>query len=145
MTSKNARRLNSMRDPAPPPPPPQHKQNPVARIDTEALRERVRMIPVGEIKPSHHNARTHSPKQIRQIADSIRAFGFTSPLLVDEHLNLIAGHGRYAAALSLRMSEIPVLVLLGLSAAKATCPRDRRQQDPGECGLGSGTSRDRDS
>ena len=117
MTSKNARRLNSMRDPAPPPPP-QHKQNPVARIDTEALRERVRMIPVGEIKPSHHNARTHSPKQIRQIADSIRAFGFTSPLLVDEHLNLIAGHGRYAAALSLRMSEIPVLVLLGLSAAK---------------------------
>jgi hypothetical protein len=98
--------------------PPQHKQNAVASIDTEALRERVRMIPVGEIEPSHDNARTHSSKQIRHIAESIRVFGFTSPLLVDEHLNLIAGHGRYAAALSLRMSEIPVLVLSGLSAAK---------------------------
>ena len=70
------------------------------------------------ITPNPHNPRTHPPKQIRQIADSIHAFGFTSPLLVDEDLNLIAGHGRFAAALTLGMSEIPVLVLSGLSAAK---------------------------
>ena len=76
------------------------------------------MVPIDRITPNPHNPRTHPPKQIRQIADSIHAFGFTSPLLVDEDLNLIAGHGRFAAALTLGMSEIPVLVLSGLSAAK---------------------------
>jgi ParB/RepB/Spo0J family partition protein len=88
------------------------------RLGNEALRERVRMVPIDRITPNPHNPRTHPPKQIRQIADSIHAFGFTSPLLVDEDLNLIAGHGRFAAALTLGMSEIPVLVLSGLSPAK---------------------------
>ena len=90
----------------------------IPRLGNEALRERVRMVPIDRITPNPHNPRTHPPKQIRQIADSIHAFGFTSPLLVDEDLNLIAGHGRFAAARTLGMSEVPVLVLSGLSAAK---------------------------
>ena len=46
------------------------------------------------IKPNPRNARTHSKKQIRQIADSIGAFGFTVPVIIDENSMLLAGHGR---------------------------------------------------
>jgi hypothetical protein len=87
-------------------------------VDIEALRQRVRMVPIDQIKTNPYNLRTHPSKQIRQIARSIRAFGFTTLLLVDEDLNLIAGHGRLEAAQSEGMAEIPVLVLSGLSAAK---------------------------
>jgi ParB-like nuclease domain len=89
-----------------------------AALGNEALRERVRMVPIDRITPNPHNSRTHPPKQIRQIADSIHAFSFRSPLLVDEDLNVIACHGRFAATPALGMSEIPVLVWSGLSAAK---------------------------
>ena len=47
-----------------------------------------------ELKPHLRNARTHSKRQIRQIADSIQAFGFTSPILIDKAGTIIAGHGR---------------------------------------------------
>lgn len=46
------------------------------------------------LKPSAHNARTHSKKQIRQVAASIKEFGFTNPILVDDKLQVIAGHAR---------------------------------------------------
>jgi ParB-like chromosome segregation protein Spo0J len=55
-------------------------------------------IRVDALKPSKRNAHTHSKKQIRQIADSIAAFGFVVPILIDETGNIIAGHGRYEAA-----------------------------------------------
>jgi hypothetical protein len=84
----------------------------------EALYERVKIVPINKVKTNPNNPRIHSPKQIREIASSIRAFGFTSLLLVDEDLNLIAGHGRLEAARSEGMVEIPALVLSGLSAAK---------------------------
>jgi hypothetical protein len=54
-------------------------------------------ISIRQIKPDSRNARTHSAKQIRQIANSIVAFGFTNPLLVSEDCELIAGFGRYEA------------------------------------------------
>ena len=61
-----------------------------------------RMRKLHELKPAARNARTHSRKQVRQIADSIRAFGFTNPVLVDQDSQVIAGHGRLAAAQLLR-------------------------------------------
>src|SRR5712672_2694277 len=74
-----------------------------------------RLLTVKEIKGNPRNARTHSRAQILQIADSIKACGFGSPLLVDETLTLIAGHGRFKAAELLGMGDIPAVQLLGLS------------------------------
>src|ERR1035437_6035105 len=79
---------------------------------------RVQQIAISQIKPNPRNARKHSAKQIRQIADSIVAFGFTNPILVGEDGELIAGHGRYKAAQLLGRSKVPVIVLTGLSPAK---------------------------
>ena len=78
----------------------------------------IQWIAVDALKPSARNARTHSKKQIRQIADSITAFGFLVPLLIDDGGNIIAGHGRFAAAVLLGLREVPVIRVEGLSEAK---------------------------
>jgi ParB-like chromosome segregation protein Spo0J len=67
--------------------------------------------PIDRLVPYERNARTHSPEQIAQIAASIQEFGFTNPILVDEDAGVIAGHGRLAAAQSLGLREVPVVVL----------------------------------
>lgn len=69
----------------------------------------------GELIDNPRNARTHSKKQVRQIARSIEAFGFTNPILIDEKNQLIAGHGRLAAANLLGLERVPVIRLEGLS------------------------------
>jgi ParB-like chromosome segregation protein Spo0J len=74
--------------------------------------------PVAELRAHPGNARVHSPAQIEQIKASMLAFGFTNPLLVDEHGVLIAGHGRLEAALALGIARVPVIVLGHLSAAQ---------------------------
>ena len=56
------------------------------------------MWPLDRLIPSPRNARTHSAAQVAEIAGSIRAFGFTNPILVGEDGDVIAGHGRLAAA-----------------------------------------------
>ena len=66
---------------------------------------------VERLKPYEHNARTHSPEQVAQIAASIVEFGFTNPILVDGKDGIIAGHGRLLAAKDLGLPEVPVLVL----------------------------------
>ena len=53
---------------------------------------------VRELRPRPNNARTHSKKQIRQIAKSIQQFGFCNPVLIDDGMQIIAGHGRVEAA-----------------------------------------------
>ena len=78
----------------------------------------VQAIPISQIKPNARNPRTHSAKQIRQIANSIVAFGFRNPLLVSEGGELIAGHGRYQAAKLLGLANVPVIVVAGLSPAR---------------------------
>ena len=78
----------------------------------------VQWIAIDAIKPNARNARTHSKKQIRQIADSITAFGFLVPILIDQGGLIIAGHGRYAAAALLGLQEVPVIRVEGLSDAK---------------------------
>lgn len=75
-------------------------------------------LPIEQVRPNAKNTRTHSKKQIRQIATSIRELGFAAPVLVDEYDVLIAGHGRLEAARSLGMASIPAIVLDGLSDAK---------------------------
>ena len=77
-----------------------------------------RLLSVKDIKANPRNARTHSKAQIGQISDSIKACGFGAPVLVDETLTLIAGHGRFKAAEFLGMQEIPAVQLLGLSQAQ---------------------------
>ncbi len=74
-----------------------------------------RMRKLHELKPAARNARTHSRKQVRQIADSIRAFGFTNPVLVDQDSQVIAGHGRLAAAQLLGLERVPTLCIDWLS------------------------------
>jgi DNA modification methylase len=76
---------------------------------------RVQMLSIEQIKLDRRNARTHSAKQIRQLADSIVAFGFINPLLVTEDGELIAGEARYKAAQLLGLAKVPVIVLAGLS------------------------------
>jgi DNA modification methylase len=61
--------------------------------------------------PWSANARTHSPKQVRQIAGSIKSFGFTNPVLIDDQRRILAGHGRVAAARQLGLAEVPCLRL----------------------------------
>src|SRR3569833_1479449 len=63
--------------------------------------------PVSVLKPYRTNARTHSKRQIRQIAESIRVFGFTNPVLIDRNNRIIAGHGRVQAASLLGMNRVP--------------------------------------
>ena len=70
------------------------------------------------LKSNSRNARTHSKKQIRQIADSVLAFGFVVPIVVDENNTILLGHGRLEAAILLGLSEVPVIVLEGLSETK---------------------------
>lgn len=82
-------------------------------------------INIDEIKPYERNARIHSSKQIKQIMEAIKAFGFTNPLLIDDENNLIAGHGRLEAVKQLNiidfkdnpLKELPAIIITGLSEA----------------------------
>jgi DNA modification methylase len=69
------------------------------------------------LRPYSGNARTHSKKQIRQIADSITRFGFTNPVLIGDDQVIIAGHGRVSAAILLGLTTIPILRISHLNAA----------------------------
>jgi ParB family transcriptional regulator, chromosome partitioning protein len=75
-------------------------------------------VSVEDLIPYALNSRTHSDQQIAQLAASIREFGFTNPVLVDEQNNLIAGHGRLLAARKLKMERVPAVVVTGLDERK---------------------------
>ena len=79
---------------------------------------RVTYRPIAELKPYQRNARTHSKKQIRKIAASIKQFGFTNPVLIDGEGRIMAGHGRVKAAELLSLSEVPTIRLEHLSEAE---------------------------
>lgn len=66
--------------------------------------------PIHEIKPYGKNAKKHPEKQVMQIADSIKEFGFNQPIVVDSEDVIIVGHGRYQAAHYLGLAEVPVFV-----------------------------------
>ena len=74
--------------------------------------------PIEKIIPYARNSRTHSDEQVAQIAASIREWGWTNPILVDEDGGLIAGHGRLLAARKLGLTQIPTMVAKGWSEAQ---------------------------
>lgn len=73
------------------------------------------MRPVDGLVPYARNARTHSDAQVAQIAASIREFGWTNPVLIDEEGGIVAGHGRVLAARVLGQGEVPCITLTGLT------------------------------
>jgi DNA modification methylase len=75
-------------------------------------------MPVAVLHPYPGNPRTHSKKQVRQIAESIRRFGFTNPVLIGENGEIIAGHGRVEAARLLGLECVPTVRLAHLDAAQ---------------------------
>lgn len=75
-------------------------------------------LSVDALKPYPRNARTHSKKQIRQIADSIRLYGFTNPILIDDEGTILAGHGRIEAARLLALKTVPTVTLSSMTAAQ---------------------------
>lgn len=75
---------------------------------------------LSELKPYARNARTHSPKQIAEIAASIKAFGFNNPVLVDKDNGIVAGHGRVEAAQQLGLATVPTIRLEHLPDAETT-------------------------
>lgn len=85
---------------------PQHRQLAISYQDPTNL------------TPRATNPRTHSKKQIEQIATAIRQFGFTNPILVDQDNGVIAGHGRLAAAKLLGITEVPTVRLADMSEAE---------------------------
>lgn len=78
----------------------------------------IQNLPVAELKPWPCNARSHSHKQVKQLAQSIRRFGFTHPILIDEENRILAGHGRLRAAKELGLVEVPCLRIGHLSPAE---------------------------
>lgn len=74
--------------------------------------------PTDSLIPYARNARTHSDAQVAQIAASIREFGWTNPILVDDESGVIAGHGRLLAARKLGMDTVPTIRLEGLTKAQ---------------------------
>ena len=76
-------------------------------------------VPLGILKLDRRNPRQHSRQQIAQIARSIEAFGFNVPILVDESLTVLAGHGRAQAGQQIGLQEVPIIRLAHLSEAQA--------------------------
>lgn len=95
------------------------------------------MMNVEDIKPYPKNAKTHSKKQIKQIANSIQEFGFNQPIVVDKEGIIIVGHGRFEAAKHLDLREVPV-VTVNLTEEKAKAYRladNRLNESPWEMEL----------
>ena len=94
----------------------------------------VTLRPVGDLIPDPRNPRTHSVGQVRQIAQSIAAFGFNVPILIDRVGQVVAGHGRLAACRLLGWADVPTIMLEHLSAqqARAFTIADNRLTDTSE-------------
>jgi ParB-like chromosome segregation protein Spo0J len=88
----------------------------------------IQYVSPDRLRPYPGNARSHSRKQLKLIADSIQRFGFTNPILVTDDFEVVAGHGRLQAAKSLGLKDIPVVALSSLSEAdkKALIIADNR-------------------
>jgi len=88
----------------------------LARAIRHALSVQYR--PIGELRRNPKNPRLHSAQQIEQLARSIEVFGFNNPILVDRHGTVVAGHGRLAAAESLKLATVPTIALEDLTPAQ---------------------------
>lgn len=75
----------------------------------------IKLLPLAEIKPYENNPRIADQTAISSVAESISAYGFQQPIVVDKNLTIIAGHTRYKAALTLGLTEVPCVVAENLS------------------------------
>ena len=95
----------------------------IAPIQEDTAKTKIELAiiyrPIEDLKPDSANPRRHTRKQVRQIAESIKAFGFNVPILIDRHGNIIAGHGRWLACRELGFTEVPTLCLDHLTPAQA--------------------------
>ena len=96
--------------------------------------DRVQEVSIDLLQPYENNAKIHGEDQVKQIAESIKEFGFISPCLIDKDYNIIAGHGRVMSAKLLGMTEVPCLFIEGLTEAqrKAYILADNRLTELGE-------------
>ena len=78
----------------------------------------MQLIPLGELVPYVNNARTHSPEQLMKLRSSLREFGFINPVIIDRDFNVIAGHGRIAAAKEEGITEVPCVFVDYLTEAQ---------------------------
>lgn len=81
-------------------------------------KQQIEQVSIEALIPYARNSRTHSDAQVAQIAASIKEFGFTNPVLIDEDGGIIAGHGRTMAARKLGLDEVPCLRLAHLTEAQ---------------------------
>jgi len=79
--------------------------------DTHICKLAIAYSPVAALSANSRNARTHSKRQIRQIAASIRTFGFNNPIIIDKNAKIVAGHGRWEAAKLAGMDSVPTILL----------------------------------
>jgi DNA modification methylase len=85
---------------------------------TEMTPMNIEIVPITDLRPRAGNPRTHSKKQIRQLAASITKFGFVNPVLTDGNGCLVAGHGRIEAAQLVGLTEVPTIRLADMSEAE---------------------------
>ena len=78
----------------------------------------MQLVDINKLIPYVNNARTHSPEQITKLRSSLRGFGFINPVLIDREYNVLAGHGRIAAAKEEGISEVPCVFVEHLSEAQ---------------------------
>lgn len=84
----------------------------------KSIKHKIEYKSTDSLIPYANNSRTHNETQVTQIASSIKEFGFTNPILLDQDSGIIAGHGRVMAAKKLGLSEVPCIVLSHLSDAQ---------------------------
>jgi len=77
--------------------------------------EQIRYVPVSQLKPYENNPRVHNEIQIQRLVNSLKEFGFTNPLLIDDLGNVIAGHGRLMAAEKIGLESVPTITLAHLT------------------------------
>lgn len=81
------------------------------KLRSKSDKRTIEYVSTSSLTPYARNSRTHSPQQVKQIAASIKEFGFTNPILIDEANGIIAGHGRVMAAEHLQLAEVPCIRL----------------------------------
>ena len=94
----------------------------------------LREVEIAALKPYERNAKQHSKEQVEKIGQSIKRLGFISPCLIDQDLNVIAGHGRIMAAKAIGWDRVPCIFIEGLTAEerKAYILADNRLTELGE-------------
>lgn len=84
---------------------------------------KIEIWPLSNVKPYDRNSKKHPKEQVAKIAESIKQFGWDQPIVVDEHGVIIKGHGRRAAAESLKLTQVPVLVRKDLTPDQVKAAR----------------------